>query len=142
MLKEKYQELKLNYPKSIIFIKSGNFFITLNQDAIIINKILNYKIKQLNNNYIRVGFPVSSINKVSKVFTKNEINYLFFDGDIIDQAKFSNNKYNDYLDEVFYYQLAKDKINYITEKLNNNLCNPSIIDILNDIERILCKINY
>ena len=142
MLKEKYKELKLNHPKSIIFIKSGNFFITFNQDAIIINKILNYKIKKLNNDYIRVGFPISSINKVSEILTKNEINYIIYEDDIIDNIKFKYNKYNNHIDEFYSYQLAKDKINYITGKLNDNLFNSSIINILNEIERIICKINY
>ena len=142
MLKEKYKELKLNHPKSIIFIKSGSFFITFNQDAIIINKILNYKIKKLNNDYIRVGFPISSINKVSEMLTRNEINYIIYEDDIIDNIKFNHNKYNNYIAEFYSYQLAKDKINYITEKLNDNLFNPSIINILNEIEKVICKINY
>ena len=60
---EKYIKLKEKYPKSVIIIKSGNFYDCINDDAIIINRLLNYKIKELNK-YIRVGFPVANINKV------------------------------------------------------------------------------
>lgn len=142
MLKDKYKKLKEDYPKSIIFIKSGTFFIALNKDAIIINKLLNYKIKELSDNYIRIGFPISSINKVQKILTQNEINYVVYTEKIVDKAKFNNNKYNEYLEDTNDYELAKNKIKYINEILKDNLFNPNIIDILNDIERVLCKINY
>lgn len=54
LMLEKYIKLKEKYPKSVILIKAGNFYDCINDDAIIINNLFNYKIKQLSK-YIRLG---------------------------------------------------------------------------------------
>ena len=54
LMLEKYIKLKEKYPKSLIIIKAGNFYDCINDDAIIINNLFNYKIKQLSK-YIRLG---------------------------------------------------------------------------------------
>lgn len=55
MLKEQYISLKKEYENYLILLKSGNFYIFLNNDAIIMNNIFDYKIID-NNNYIKIGF--------------------------------------------------------------------------------------
>lgn len=45
MLKELYNKYKFDYKDYILLIKSGNFYICLNNDAIVMNNIFNYKIK-------------------------------------------------------------------------------------------------
>ena len=45
---DEYLKLKETYPKSIIMIKTGNFYRCLNDDASIMNKIFGYKIIKLN----------------------------------------------------------------------------------------------
>ena len=59
----RYKTYKLNYPCYLLLFKYGNFFIALNDDAIILNRILNYKIIDLKP-HIKVGFPLNSIKKV------------------------------------------------------------------------------
>ena len=44
---EDYIKLKESYPKSVIMIKSGNFYECLNDDAIVMNNLFGYKIKKL-----------------------------------------------------------------------------------------------
>lgn len=141
MIQENYDALKKQYPKSIVMIKSGSFFECLDDDAIIINDIFGYKIKKFNN-YIRVGFPASNLNKVKGILTNKEVNYVtLIDGDI-NAINLKHNNYKKYNEKVINYRFAKEKIEYITNKLNNNLFNENIVYILNEMEKLLCKINY
>lgn len=91
-----YNEIKESYPKSVILIKSGSFFECLNDDAIVMNNIFGYKIKKLHK-YIRVGFPISSLNKITSKLREKEINYIIIIDGVLTKEKFNHNKYNDYL---------------------------------------------
>lgn len=145
-----YNEIKERYPKSVIMIKSGIFFECLNDDAKILNKVFGYKIKQLHK-YIRVGFPISSLNKITSKLREKEINYIIIIDGVLTKEKFNHNKYNDYLvvddkknddyDSALNKTLALKKIKLINQDLINNINNSKIIDILNEIEKVICKIN-
>ena len=135
---EKYIKLKEKYPKSLIMIKAGNFYDCINDDAIIINKLFNYMIKELSK-YIRVGFPVANINKVRTILTKYEINYITVDNNDITYSKFTRNNYSKYSSNDYF--VIKNKINNINYILSNNILNPSIKDIVSSIEGIICRIS-
>ena len=151
---EDYIKLKESYPKSVIMIKSGIFYECLNEDAIVMNNLFGYKIKKLRK-YNRVGFPLSTLVKVTGELTKKEVNYVFVSDGEIKNEKLNHNKYNDYVtiiedksndeydyDALINHELALKKIKLINKELNNNIDNPKIIDILNEIERVICKINF
>ncbi len=135
---EKYIKLKEKYPKSLIIIKAGNFYDCLNDDAIIINKLFNYKIKELSK-YIRVGFPINSLNRVRTILTKYEINYITVDNNDITYSKFMRNNYSKYCSNDYF--IIKNKINSINDILSNNILNPNIKDIVSSIEGIICRIS-
>ena len=135
---EKYIKLKEKYPKSLIIIKAGNFYDCINDDAIIINKLFNYKIKELNK-YIRVGFPINSLNRVRTILTKYEINYITVDNNDITYSKFMRNNYSKYCSNDYF--IIKNKINSINDILSNNILNPNIKDIISNIEGIICRIS-
>ena len=135
---EKYIKLKEKYPKSLIMIKAGNFYDCINDDAIIINKLFNYKIREFNK-YIIVGFPISSLNRVRKILTKYEINYITVDNNDITYSKFSRNNYSKYCSNDYF--IIKNKINSINDILSNNILNPSINNIISNIEGIICRIS-
>lgn len=148
---EDYIKLKESYPKSVIMIKSGNFYECLNDDAIVMNNLFGYKIKKLRK-YNRVGFPLSNLVKVTGELTKKEVNYVIVSDGGIKNEKLNHNKYNDYVtiiddnsdddyDGLINHELALKKIKLINKELNDNIDNPKIIDILNEIERVICKIN-
>ena len=42
---ENYIDLKLTYKNYLIILKTGVFYISINEDAFILNKLFNYKIK-------------------------------------------------------------------------------------------------
>ena len=69
MLSEKYTKYKKTYNKYILLIKCGNFYISLNEDAIVINNIFKYKIIE-STNFIKCGFPLSSLSKIEKKIRK------------------------------------------------------------------------
>lgn len=135
---EKYIKLKEKYPKSLIIIKAGNFYDCINDDAIIINKLFNYKIKELSK-YIRVGFPINSLNRVRIILTKYEINYITVDNNDITYSKFMRNNYSKYCSNDYF--IIKNKINSINDILSNNILNPNIKDIISNIEGIICRIS-
>ena len=135
---EKYIKLKEKYPKSLIMIKAGNFYDCINDDAIIINKLFNYKIREFNK-YIIVGFPISSLNRVRKILTKYEINYITVDNNDVTYSKFIRNNYSKYSSNDYF--IVKNKINSINDILSNNILNPNIKDIVSSIEGIICRIS-
>ena len=62
---------RINMTKNYILLKQvGKFINVYNEDAYIISYLLNYKI--INN---KVGFPLSSLNKVINILDTNTINY-------------------------------------------------------------------
>ena len=140
-MKEKYELYKINYKKYLILLKCGNFYISLNEDAIVMNKIFNYKINETPN-FMKVGFPVTSLNKVILELEKKQVNYIIVENEITFKNKNINNKYCDYLKNVNNYEIVFNRINKINRILKNNISNPNIDKILNNIERDLCKINY
>lgn len=147
---DEYLEIKKLYPKSLILIKSGNFYKCINDDAKVMNSIFEYKIIKLKK-YSRVGFPIIKINHITGVLTNKQINYVIVDQHIIKKEKFNQNHYNEYIvnydiveedyEKILNNKLALKKIEMINKELNNNINNSRIINILNEIERVICKIN-
>lgn len=140
MLKELYNKYKFDYKDYILLIKSGNFYICLNNDAIVMNNIFNYKIKE-STNFIKVGFPINSELKVKNYLDTIKVNYVFIDKEIIDKRKFQDNKYNEY-NSKYNYRVYLNRIKRINDILKSNLNNNNISSILDEIEEVLCKIDY
>ena len=138
MLKEKYLFYKVKYEEYVLLIKSGNFYVSLNKDAIVINNLLKYKIIE-STNFIKIGFPSSSLNKVLKILENQKINYLIIEDEIINKQKYKTNNYSKYIDN---FEIYLTKINNINKILKNNLNNKRIKEIIENIENIVCQINY
>ena len=139
-MKEQYIKIKEDYENYLIMFKNGNFYISLNNDAFIMNNIFNYKIIDTSN-YIKIGFPINSLNKVSTKLDELKINYIIYDKAIIQKIKFAPNNYKNFIKKNNYLLFLNriDKINYL---LKNNIKNSNMDKILNKIENILCTINY
>ena len=95
-MKNKYDFYKLEYKNYIILFKCGNFYIALNDDAIVMNNVFKYKIIE-SANFIKSGFPISSLSKALSILDEKQINYVIVDKEIIFKNKNTNNKYSDYL---------------------------------------------
>ena len=93
---EKYYMYRVKYMNYIIIIKYGNFYETFDKDALIINKLFDYKINKLKNTF-KVGFPISSINNIISKLDNCSINYVVIDNEnIVNNKVFGNNHYSDY----------------------------------------------
>lgn len=141
MLKEKYNTYKEIYKDYIILIKCGSFYLSLNDDAIVMNRLFNYKIKETTN-LIKVGFPITSLSKIEKALENKHINYLIVNDDNIQKYKYKNNSYSKYSFRLDNYDIFVNRINKIYEVLKANLGNSNLKTVLNEIEELLCKINY
>ncbi|MBR1718360.1 MAG: hypothetical protein IJ715_03730 [Bacilli bacterium] len=133
---EKYYKYKSDYKDYVIFIKSGNFYECLSNDALIINNLLNYKVKRIGNT-LKVGFPINNISVVTSLLVNNNISYIVVDKDIIDKYNSNSNNYN-----CYYYDMEKILFNYIRidkiiKYLEYNVLSNNMNDILNRIDEIL-----
>lgn len=114
--------------RSIAFRKFGNFYQVFDDDAIIINYIFNYNIK----NY-KCGFPISALEKVSFKLKDLSINYIVKD-DKCNFSYFSDcNNYDLYLFLASNKANNKDLLDEIIKKLDY-LSRDDLLDILNVIK--------
>lgn len=132
-IKDKYNIYKNKYPKYIILIKVGIFYETYGEDVYLLNNLFNYKIKEVNG-VNRVGFPISSFEKVISKLKNFKINYLIIENDEITRKKFNLNNYDKYISNDLNIE---DRINKIYERLKVLQNNSKINDILDEIEKIL-----
>lgn len=75
-LYEHYKYCKDTNPDKVILIKSGTFYVILDEDAKSINERLGLKLTMLNENVVKCGFPVISFPKYEKMLIANSIDYL------------------------------------------------------------------
>ena len=122
-IKEKYTELKTNNFNSLILIKSGNFYLSLEADAYLMNFIFNYKIVKN-----KIGFPFSALENVLDALNDKEIDYIVYnnDSDILTK-KNDNNQYLSLLNEskrLEYKNSMKrllfDRIEFLIDSDSNN----------------------
>ena len=78
---ETYYKYKLEYNNYLIFIKVGNFYELIDNDALIISKLFNYKLKRLTNTF-KVGFPIHKLDNIISRLNEEKINYIVTDKDI------------------------------------------------------------
>lgn len=115
-MKEIYLQLKQTYKNYIILIKQGNFYIVINKDANIIHNIFKYKIVE-SKDFIKVGFPVQTINKIKDKLNSLNINYIILENnEIVEKQKFKKNNINNYISNDN-YELLFSRINNISDKL-------------------------
>lgn len=73
-LYDKYLNFKKQNPDQIYLFKSGIFYIALEDDALELSEQFNFKLTNLNDKVIKCGFPCSSINKYSHLFSLFNLN--------------------------------------------------------------------
>ena len=128
-LKEQYQKTKLKNLCSVILIKSGSFYVTFLEDAIILNYLLKYKVVEN-----RVGFPIKSLDKVIKNLQKNKINYYISENDF---QEFADNNYQQTLEKsILYYELSLETLE-IYNFLNSNIERKFIKKTISKIKEII-----
>ena len=133
---EKYYKYKLVYNDYLIFIKVGSFYECFSKDALIINKLFNYKIKKINNTF-KCGFPINNIEYVINKLKQNNINYIILEDDITDKYETDINTYSNYNfdnDSLLYSFILIEKI---IKYLENNITNEEINEKIYRINELL-----
>lgn len=131
-----FKILKLDYKEYVILFKSGSFYISFDEDSIILNKLFNYKTINLKNN-IKIGFPLNSINLVLRKLESLRINYIVINNkNIINQKEYEDNNFSKFTLSVFEIISINSRIEKIIEKLKS-IDNDSIKDILGKIESVV-----
>ena len=95
MMYDVYLDYKLKYPKEIVLIKSGTFYVAMNEDAFILYKIFDYKLSNFKHG-IKIGFPSSSLGKVEKYLMRLHLSYVVVDKDRTRRKKARKNCYDAY----------------------------------------------
>jgi DNA mismatch repair ATPase MutS len=91
-----FRILKLEYKEYVILFKSGSFYISFDEDSIILNRLFNYKILELKNN-IKVGFPLNSLDNVISKLKDLNINYIIInDKNIKEKYEVRDNNFSKY----------------------------------------------
>lgn len=136
-----FRILKLDYKEYVILFKSGSFYISFDEDSIILNKLFNYKIINLKNN-IKIGFPLGNIDIVLNKLENLKINYIIIDNkNIINKYENENNVFSNYTSSVYEVININNRIEKIVDKLKS-IDSDSINGVLNQIEIIVDKIYY
>ena len=88
-MKDKYFNIKNDNKLSIILIKKGAFYVTYDEDALIMWYLFDYKI--INS---KIGFPVFCIQKIVELLNNNNLNVLVLNGNDITKYEVVNNMYS------------------------------------------------
>lgn len=76
-LLEKYNQLKMENKKTVYLFEKGSFYVALNEDAELMNKLYGLKIITLGKSAIQIGFPITHPDKYTKLLDINNYEYKF-----------------------------------------------------------------
>lgn len=125
-----YLTRKEKYPNSVVLIKSGSFYRTYDNDAIILSYLCCYKvIKNV------LGFPIRSLSKILKKLKREEVNFVV-DNDV--HFSFENDdNYLTLLNQSFEVYKLSVRIEKIYDYLNENIERKFIKKVIDEIEEII-----
>lgn len=127
-VKDKFEEYKKLNPDTLVVMKVGSFYVAFGMDAFILSYVFSYQVKN-----DKVGFPLSTLDKVLFELGEKKINYMVVVEDIVTvekknldnqyfevltlAQKFYNNKtLTDFLIERIRLLVHKDESNYFKIK--------------------------
>ncbi len=119
-----YIKLKAEDSNTIYLFKSGIFLIGLDKDAYTLSNIFNFKLGNLNNDIVKCGFPINSLDKYLNLFSSYNLTVKIIDPNS-----------NSLLEPKNYYQ-NKD-IKKLIELINSvEINNLSVSEAYNFIESL------
>ena len=87
-----YKILKNKDSSTLYLLKSGIFYIALDEDALTLSDLFNFKLTDLNKNIIKCGFPASRISYYSNLLSLKNINFQIIES--IDEDNFYLSQYS------------------------------------------------
>lgn len=95
-----YENLKSKNPNKLYLLKSGIFYVALDDDALILSDIFNFKIIDLNADSIKCGFPISKIDFYSKKLLAENIDFEIINPNEFIPINYSIQKYRKIIDDI------------------------------------------
>lgn len=112
-------EENVDLSKIAYLFRIGVFYLFFNNDAIKFSKLLNLQIVKYGNNAIDCGFPVSAIEKYSKLINNLGYNFRIV---VLEDSKLTNNPYRVYKTNFLPIgneeELLKNELNFVGEVAN------------------------
>ena len=122
---EMYEMIKNSHSEFVIFVKFGSFYRVFNDDIYIIWYFTRYRIVDGK----RIGFPVSIINDLVELLTKEHISYIIYNNDL-DYIKVSsiNNCYNKYVLMGKELYRKEERINKVLNLIVNKIRKENMLE--------------
>ena len=73
--------LQIKDKGSIILANAGNFYIARGKDALLLNEILGLKLSCLETEICKVGFPINTLDKHTKLIEAKDYSYIVYNYD-------------------------------------------------------------
>lgn len=127
-LYKRYVELKNTNEDQLYLFKSGMFFIFLDSDAKLVSQELNLKLTKLNDDVVKCGFPVNSLQKYTTILKERGFNFC-----IIDENSSIVSSNTDYLSNLEIVSI----VNKMKEININELSPIQAFNILSNFKKIL-----
>lgn len=88
-----YNNYKQKDSESVYIFRNGIFYISLNEDAKLLNDKIGLKLTSLSPEIVKCGFPISSLSKYTKILNNLHIKYTIIDNlpENTNIADYSNN---------------------------------------------------
>ena len=62
----------------IVLVNIGNFYVASGKDAVLLNKILDFKLTCLEKGICKVGFPISALEKYTNKILEKQYSYIVY----------------------------------------------------------------
>ena len=105
--------LQLKNKGYIILVNSGSFYIARGRDAVLLNRILGLKTNCMETEICKVGFPLNSLNKYTKLIEEKGYSYIVynFENNRLEILKiYKGNKINETAEEKLNCYICKNTV--------------------------------
>ncbi len=131
-MKNKFKSIKANHQDKVVFVKSGLFYVTYDEDALIVHRITKYKL--LLPEY-RLGFPSQKFLEIKDNLIRLNISVVVVDkGNDIKEYTAPNNRYNEivkpFKSKIEYYKSIDSFLEDLRTKI---LLNNSLLDSIKKV---------
>ena len=62
----------------IVFCNTGNFYISIGKDAVLLNNLIDLKLSCLKQEICKVGFPINALEKYTELIAEKEYSYIVY----------------------------------------------------------------
>lgn len=62
----------------IVFCNTGNFYIAIGKDAVLLNNLIDLKLSCLKQEICKVGFPINALEKYTELIDEKEYSYIVY----------------------------------------------------------------